>query len=172
MGYQDLIMAVPPILINQLQITDPIVSNLGDARMYGSNDPTYGAIGYIPRLDGIPFAMLNTDSVIDDDTVETNRIWATYTLSIFIAIQHADTPSVANDYHLVAMGYLEQMRQLVPANRRLLPYSNYLFPTAGDVRWSMRNGRVSDRHNILGIPFYGVDIKTQLLIVEAVRYQG
>jgi hypothetical protein len=171
MGYQDLIMTIPPILISQCHITDPVISSLGDARVYGSDDPNYGAIGYVPRLDGIPFAFINTVSVMDNDSVETNRIWSTYTMTIFIAIEHADTASNLGDYHLIAMGYIDQMRQVVAANRRLTPQSNTLYPTAGDVRWVMRSGRVIDRHVILGVPYYGVEITATLLLINAVNYQ-
>lgn len=171
MGYQDLVMTIPPILVNQCTITDPIVSSLATARMYGSSDPSYGAINFVPVLTGQPFAYLYTANVIDNDAVETNRIWSTYTLMIFIAIEHADTASALNDYHLIAMGYIEQMRQVVAANRRLTPQSNTLYPTAGDVRWVMKMGKVVDRQVVLGVPYYGVEITTTLMIVNAVNYQ-
>jgi hypothetical protein len=171
MGYQDLVMTIPPILIAQCGITDPITSTLADARVYGSSDPTYGAIGWPPRLDGKPFAFLNTTAVRDDDMIETNRIWSTYTLMIFLAIEHADTASSLADYHLITLGFLEQLRQVVAANRRLMPQSNTLYPTAGDVRWVMKSGKILERHMLNGVPYYGIEALTTILIVNAVSYQ-
>jgi hypothetical protein len=138
----------------------------------GSNDPNYGTVGWEPRIDGVPFACIYTLGVTDKDTIETNRIWSTYKFDIFIALDHADTASVQEDYHLITVGYIEQARQVIAANRRLLPTSLFLYPVSGDVQWIMTGAEIMERHTVLGVPYYGAIIHTTLRLINAVNYQG
>lgn len=171
-GYINLINGIPPILLSQWAITSPVSQTLADARIMGSNDPLYGAIGYIPRLDGAPFATLETVQVKDSDTVESNRIWSTYALHIFLAVEHADTPTAYQDFDLICLAWIESLRQVVAANRRLNNLAQALYPTAGDVQWTMQSGKIVDRHVILGVPYFGALCATSVRLINAVNYQG
>lgn len=170
-GYIDLINGIPPILLSQWSITTPLTQTLGDARIMGSNDPQYGAINYIPRLDGTPFAILETTQVKDNDTTESNRIWSTYELQIFLAVEHADTATAYQDFDLICLAWIESLRQTVAANRRLLPLTQTLYPTAGDAQWTMQSGKIIDRRIIFGVPYFGALCATSVRLINAVNYQ-
>jgi len=171
-GYADLLKLIPPTLISQWSITDPVTQSLGDCRILGSNDATYGTVGWVPRQDGVPFALLETTTIKDDDGIEANRVWSTYGLNICLAIDHADSAAVNENYNLITVAWVDALRQVVASNRRLTAAgSTVLYPTAGDVQWRMLLSKLVKRNIMQGIPYYSVEISTQIRIINAVNYE-
>ena len=170
-GFIDLLPAIPPILLAQWSVTSPVAQTLGDARILGSADATYGTIGWVPRTDGVPFAILRTYKVKDDDSLIANRIWSEYNMEIFLAVEHADTATADGPYQLLALAWGEKLRQVVASNRRIYPASASLYPQAGDVRWTMKGWSQVERHIVLGIPYFGALCQTCIYLDNAVSYQ-
>lgn len=168
-GVRDLIAAIPPILVAQLSITNPTKA-LSTCRINGSNDPTYGTIGWTPPLDGSAFAVIKTQGISTANT-ETNRMWVTYQVPIFLAVAHADTTAVIENYNDEALGWLESFIQVVASNRRLLPIGTSVSPVAGDTQWALIRGGIREKHQIFDVPYYGVELDTTIRIVYAVNYQ-
>lgn len=169
-GLRDLLAAIPPILTSQVAITNPNKS-LTTCRIYGSNDPQYGTIGWTPPATQDPFAVLKIQGFTTANT-EANRLWVTYQIPIFIAVQHADTPFVLENYNDQALAWGESMMQVVSANRRLLPLGASVSPVAGDTQWLFLRGGVKEAHQVFNIPYYGIECDTTLRIVYAVNYQA
>lgn len=168
-GLLDILPSIAPLLKTSWAITSPATS-LGDVRIMGSNDATYGTVGWPPRLDGVPFVILKPLQFKDDPTKETNRIWTTYDLSVTVAIEHADTPSTSANYYALALAWAESGRQLIAANRRI-GSSLSLFPTAGDVQWWVESGRMEQREILLGTPYWCMQLMTRIKLVISVNYQ-
>lgn len=169
-GVRDLLAAIPPILLAQTAITNP-TKTLSDCRIYGSNDPLYGTIGWTPPENQSPFSVIKIQGFTTANT-ETNRIWVTYQIPIFIAVQHSDTPFVLENYNDQALAWMESMLQVVSANRRLLPLGASVSPVAGDTQWLFLRGGIKESHQIFNIPYYGVECDTTLRIVYSVDYQA
>lgn len=168
-GIRDLLPSMAQLLASQYTITSPTTS-LSDVRILGSTDATFGTVGWVPELNGRPFAVIDPTGV-SDATPEPNRVWATYHVSIFVGVEHADTPSVNENYNDLAMAWLDQARQVVASNRRILPNSASLFPTAGDVRWEFRGGSVKPDYPVFGVRYYGVLLHTTVMLAILVNYE-
>lgn len=169
MAVRELIKLIPPKLVAQASITSPNKS-LSTVRIYGSNDATYGMIGWTPPTDGSAFAVL-LPTAVENSTPETNRVWAKYTLNIFLAVANSDTPYVLENYNDEAMAWADTMMAVVAQNRRLLPESTTVDPTIGDVQWIYESAAIREQHPIYNIPFYGINFKTCLSVVYAVNYE-
>ncbi len=169
-GLRDVWTAIPPILTAQLAITNPTTA-LATARLAGSTDATIGTVGWLPPTDNSPFAVLTAEGS-SEKTPEPNRVWATHDVRVFIGVAHVDTTSSSEDYNDVAVAWADAMRQVVAANRRIEPASLSGYPTSGDVRWDMVGWKLVPHRLILGVPYYGIDVLTHLLMVISVDYQG
>ncbi|MGZ6281718.1 MAG: hypothetical protein ACXWQ5_00225 [Ktedonobacterales bacterium] len=166
---RELVALIPPTLVGQIIPTTP-AKTLSTCRIFGSNDATYGAVGWVPPTDGSTFATLKTREVTNT-WPETNRVWSEYTIEIFIGIVHGDTPNVAENYNDEALAWADLMVQVVASNRRLLPGSGTIAPTMGDVCWDYKSGVIRERHPVYNIPYYGLDCTTCLRVVQGVNYQ-
>lgn len=165
-----LVLAIPPILIAQWGIVNPAKS-LTQCVISGSDDPTYGSIGWLPPTDGTPFALIKVQG-IGQSVPETNRVWMSYHLDTFLGIIHGDTENVIFDYNDQALQWAENYVQIVAANRRLTPASLTVSSTSGDVRWEFTGGAIREKHPIYEIPYYGLVLNTKLTITMAVNYEG
>lgn len=176
MGLRDLLPQMAATLKSGLTTTSQAggqgsTLTLADVRILGSTDPTYGAVGWVPELTGQPFLVIETNGVSDNETTQNNRVWATYHVNLFIAVEHSDTPAVIENYNDLALGWLESARLFVAANRLLQPASTSLYPIAGDVQWVMRGAKMDPKFPIYGIDYYGPLIHTTVRLVTTVNYQ-
>lgn len=170
MAVQELFTVIAPKAVAQLKITSPVAKSLSTCRIYGSNDPTYGTVGWTPPLDGSAFAVLKVKEGKNRE-VETNRLWMTYGVDMFLGIAHADTANVNENYNNEALGWMDSMMQFIAGNRRLAPESLAIDPMMGDVQWCYDTASVREQHPVYGIPYYGVLFVSSLRIVYAVNYQ-
>jgi hypothetical protein len=172
-GLREIMTLIPPVLVSQLSITTPPQS-LATARILNSIDPTYGTVGWVPPQDGNPFAVLELLSSKEKE-YEANRIRAIGLVSIFFAIEHADTPTVAVDYHDRQLAWMDSVRQVVAANRRLASGSLTLYPQAGDVRWQLIEVKMIPQmaapKPLLGSIWRGIECLTNLEASIVVNYQ-
>ena len=90
---------------------------------------------------------------------------------LFIAIDRKKAPGLAQDYQGLANAFIAAARQVIPANRRLLPYSLTLSNIPGDVYWEHKKGKIEDNHLIKGVGYYGALIETYIHAVIPVSYQ-
>lgn len=169
-GIRDLIAAIPPILEAQLAITSPTKA-LTTCRIWGSSDATHGSIGWTPPEDNSAFAVLKVQGFTTANT-ETNRMWVTYQVPIFLAVAHSDTPALIENFNDEALAWQENMVQVVAANRRLLPIGTSVSPVDGDTQWMLIRGGIREKHQIFDIPFYGVELDTTVRVVYSVNYQA
>ena len=169
-GLQNLLIPIATILQTNWSITTP-AKTVSTVRISGSNDPTYGSVGWLPPLDDSPFCLMWWSAVKDDQMKQPQRVWANYQLHLFLGVTHVDTPASLFDYNLQALEWVESARQLVANHIFLVPESSILWPTSGDVRWIMTEGEIINDHAILGAHWYGVHIVTQVIIVTTVQYQ-
>ena len=169
-GLREVVSLIPPVLIAQLSITSPTQA-LGTARIIGSNDATYGTVGWTPPLNGTPFAVLELMRTKEVEQ-EVGRIRAKGIVNTFIAIEHTDTPTVMEDYHDRQMAWMDSMRQVVAANRRLYPGTITQYPTAGDVRWQMTDINMISSKPFLGSIWRGIECLTNLEASIVVNFQG
>lgn len=169
-GIRDLIAAIPPILETQLAITSPTKA-LSTCRIFGSNDATHGTIGWTPPQDQSTFAVLKVQG-FSTSTIETNRMWVTYQVPIFLAVAHSDTPFAIENYNDEALAWQEAAVQVIAANRRLLPIGASVSPVDGDTQFQLIRGGIREKHQIFDIPYYGVELDTTVRIVYAVNYQA
>lgn len=173
---RDLIPALPPIILASFIAPTSPATPLAECRIMGSSDPTYGTAsqssGWVPRTDGRPFAVLSVTEFEDDETKEPNRLWSTHCIEVFIAIDHSDTPGVAQNFNDLANAFIEAARQAIPANRLLYPYYLTLSNVPGDVIWYHKKGSIKPNYPIFGIPYYGVLIPTYIRGTIPVSYQG
>src|SRR5689334_4286342 len=175
-GISDLLPTMPPAIINHTTgwfiNTTPSPTYLADVRILGGTDPTYGTQGWVPGQNGLPFAILCVEGSKEDETKEPNRIWVTYDVRLFVAIVHADTAAASPaDYHQQAMLWLDSARQFVAGNRRVGAAGQQQFGYAGDSRWRMLGGNKVKRYDVLGVPYFGVEIRTDMRLVVLVNYQ-
>jgi hypothetical protein len=172
-GLREIVTLIPPVMVSQLSITNPTQS-LASARILNSLDPSYGTIGWAPPMDGNPFAVLELLSSKEKEH-ETNRVRAIGVVSIFLAIEHADTPTVYADFHDRQLAWMDSLRQLVAANRRLAPSSLTLYPQAGDVRWQLTEVKMIPQtaapKPLLGSRWRGIECLTNLEASIVVNYQ-
>ncbi len=170
-GVRDVLLLIPPVLLSQWSITSPIVQSLHDCRVADSNDATYGTIGWVPPRDGSPWAALEL-AMTKETTPEPNRVRVVGAVTIFLALALADTELVVADLHDRALAYWDSLRQVVAANRRLMPGTTTLYPTAGDVRWELVSGKqIADKAQYGGA-WRGVEFTTQLSVTVTVSYQA
>lgn len=173
-GERELLAFLPPIL---LTASIPAVSGgasttaLTEARVAGSNDPTFGTIGWTPPLDGSPFALISSGKARESQ-YETSRVRTQADVHLFIAVAEANVPPTTLSPNNLAVAWRDAIRQLIPQHRRLSPEADNAWPTAGDVRWEMGGSEIKDRYDILGVAFYGVDITTVLSWTTIVQFQG
>ncbi len=171
MALREIIEALPPLLVSQLSITSPTTA-LAECRIIGSIDSTYGTVGWLPRMDGQPFCLIEPMATHEADNMEVGRIWTSMQLLLYLLIDHADTAALQQDYNDRALAWIDSARQMIAANRRVLPASQSLYPTAGDVRWTLAATKILERHVMFGIPWFCVELTTEVLVVVSVNYQG
>lgn len=168
-GVRDMVALIPPILVSNLAITSPS-RTLSTCRIAGSTDATYGTVGWAPPIDGSPFAVLFTQSVKAKE-VETWRLWTDYEVQIFIGISQADEPGALFNYNDQALQWMDNFIQVIAQHRHLLPGSTTISSILGDVQWSYLGGTVRVRHEIYNRNYYGLDLRTNLHIVQTVNWQ-
>lgn len=166
---RELVELIPPLLTG-LSITSTPVKTITTCRLYGSNDATYGTVGWVPPTTGNTFCVIKAKDV-NNTFPETNRVWSELRLDVFIGIVHGDTPDVQENYNAEALLWIDAMNQFTASNRRLLPGSLSLSSTLGDVQWIFKSGIIRERHPIFEIPYYGLLCDTSLRVVEGVTYQ-
>lgn len=169
-GLREVLPLIPPVLLAQLSITNPTTA-LAECRILGSNDATYGTVGWVPRLDGKPFAVLSWSADSDDETQETWYVHATWQVEIFLAIAHASDPSLVANFNDLALAWSDASRYVIASNRRLSPSADALYPQAGDLRWRRTGAKNVPSRALLGTPFAGVSIMTELELTVRVQYQ-
>lgn len=167
-GIRDLLPYIPPILIANLAITNP-ATTLSEARILGSTDPTYGTFnnGWAPRLDGRPFVIIDADEG-KYAYPESNREWVTYRVTLFLAIDHADTATTQN-YDDLALAWADALSDLIPAHWRL-DNAALLVPFAADIRWVVDVWRKRINRTIIDVPYYGIEMDTSLTLVRPLTY--
>lgn len=171
MALRELVAAIPPVLVAQWAISTPTTA-LAECRIIGSTDTSYGTVGWLPRMDGAPFCLLEPMSTHENEAVETNRVWTTMQVVLYLLVDHADTAALQQDYNDRSLAWIDSARQVIASNRRLLSASQALYPTAGDVRWTMLSSKIIERHVMFGLPWFAVEIVTELLVIVSVNYQG
>lgn len=169
-GLRAVLPLIPPVLLTQLWIDTP-TTVLADCRILGSTDPTYGTVGWTPRLDGKPFAILTWQQTGDDQTQETWHVHAMWAVELFIAIAHATDPIALQNFNDLALAWDDASRLVIASNRRLSPSADNLFPTQGDLRWWRTGGQPVPARVIYGTAYMGVSIATQLEAAITVDYQ-
>lgn len=137
---------------------------LSTTRILGSNDPTFGTVGWAPPLDGRPFCVVKAEGVSNMEP-EPNRTWGVYNVGFCIAIEHADTPAVKENYNDLALAWMDAMQYLVAAHRSGSPYAYTLWPTGGDFQWLYKGASIQPRYRLFGIDYYAVEVHTTCRIV-------
>lgn len=170
-GYRDLVLAIPPILLADLKISTP-TTTLSDCRILGNDDPTYGTIGWTPPViqSGSAFSIVRTLNG-GASYPEPNRVWMLYQQEIFVAIAHADTPFVNENFNDQATQWIDQMVQVIPNNSRVLPVGQSVSPVSGDVWWELKRADINERHLIFNSWYYGVKFLATLRVVYSVNYE-
>lgn len=169
-GLRSVLPLIPPVLLAQLSIDTPTTS-LAECRIDGSTDATYGTVGWTPRLDGQPFAILTWQITNDDETQETWHVHALWDVELFIAIAHASDPIALQNFNDLALAWDDASRLVIAKNRRLSPSADNLFPTQGDLRWWRLKGTPVPSRSIYGTPYMGVSVLTRLEAAITVQYQ-
>lgn len=176
-GERELLAFLPPILLAGASIVNTPASgpattlSLAEARIAGSSDPLYGTIGWTPRLDNAPFAVISSGKT-KESQYETGRVRTQADIHLFIAVAVAAVPSQGLSLNDQAVAWRDAMRALIPQHRRLSPQADNLWPTAGDVRWEMGGADIKDRYDVLGVAYWGVDITTMLSWTTLVQFQA
>lgn len=168
-GVRDVIALLPPILATQWSISNPIAQTIESVRIVGSTDSTYGTIGWLPPLDGNPFALLN---LVDtkEAQIETGRIQTTATIEAFLVIEHAEAPTVSEDYHDRCVAYIDSLRQVIAANYYVQPGSSGLETNIGDIRWKLVSTKLVPSKVLLGSAWFGASCMMSLQCSILVNY--
>ncbi len=169
-GVRDVIALLPPILVAQWSITSPAAQTIEAARILGSNDPTYGTIGWLPSLDGVPFALLNLVET-KEAQIEANRIQTTATIEAFLVIEHAEVPTVYENFHDLCVAYIDSLRQLIAANYYLQPGASGMETDIGDIRWRLQSTKLVPSKVLLGSAWFGASCLMTLQCSIPVNYQ-
>jgi len=168
-GIREIFLLIPPVLAGQWAITSPTTS-IGAVKIHDSTDATYGDIGWLAPTDGTPWALVELlDS--KETTPEPNRVRAAAHVSIFLALDNADTPAIIANFHDLALAWTDTLRQTVAANRQLAPASSAYYPIAGDVRWELLGLKQQESKPLLGHAWRGVEYDTLLTVTVSVAYQ-
>lgn len=169
-GLNSILPLIPPVLTGQLAITTPVALSLPTCRIYNDTDATIGTVGWVPPVDGSPWAVVeplkSTDKVI-----EPRRKWVITPIDIFLGIDHADTPASTQNYAAIAYAWIDAMTQVVPANYRLNPGALTLDPSIANIRWDWLGGDYKDNHPFWGTMWQGALLHTQLQFSILVSYQ-
>ena len=170
-GMRDVITLIPPVLLAQWGITSPVVQSIGAVRIENSIDPTYGTVGWLPPLNGVPFAVLTLNET-KEHAFETGRIQVDGMLEVFLAIEHAEVPTVSVDYHDRYVAYVDSLRQVIASTFYLQPGSTGLGASTGDVRWRMVSSKHIPSRPILGGAWRGASCLVEVRASILVTYQG
>jgi hypothetical protein len=173
-GIQNILTLVPPLLVGNLSITSPQALTLSQARILGSTDPIYGtAGGWTTPTDGSPWALIVPGNNVER-APEPYRKWIDSQVDIFVGIDLADTPAVQQNYKLIALAWIDAVRQFIPKNWLLMPGALTLDPNLWDIRWEMLDGQPQDAwgKKYVGADWCGALIKTRIRFSTSVTYQG
>lgn len=169
-GIGDVLLPMAQLVQSGLQLANP-ATVLAETRICGFDDPTYGTVQWVPRLDGKPFALIEYKGTTDDDKSEPNRTRVHALICIFVALADATTPYVAESFNYLAALWGDAARQFVAGNRMLGQYDTTLQDAAGDVRWSYRGSIVRPEKKIYEDMWYGVEINTEVILRVATIFQ-
>lgn len=169
-GLREVLPLIPPVLLAQWSIANPTTA-LAECRIMGSNDATYGTVGWTPRLDGQPFCVISWADDTDDESQETWFVHATWKVELFLAVAHASDPSLVENFNDLALAWSDASRLVIASNRRLSPSADNLVQNVGDLRWRRTGATNVPSRALLGTPFAGVSIMTELQLTVAVQYQ-
>lgn len=183
-GLRDVLPLIPPLVLGAVAGKPALViispnTSLADCRINGSDDASYGTVGWTPNQSGNPFMVLYADLGKDNPSdrsspgrVPTNQIWVESDVDCFIAIDHADqAANVPANYDDLKVAWVDATRLYIPANRRLQPNAAGLSNIA-DVRWEMLDWKTMPRKLVLGTPFFGALVMTKLSFSLGVTYEG